>query len=313
MNRGNGKTCIICSANEAANVHSLWPPDFQREQILTMAARIKNFITKLAEEGNPVTNPHMNLVQFLKDITRAMVGNKRVPFGEALLKAISHYGIVRVPSDRVTQIFMGKRGRQYTVIREEFRLEGSDGGDDRFAYRVSKDYGNVFYKDYLKMILGREFADITDYDDTAAEKCGDVVEMWLGLLDIANMTKKHIKFMDTRADPGELLAGLKTSINVFQGTTRSSSTSNTKRNKTNYTRTTSYENHRVNQILYECPVWNALYTMCLIEDREIEIINEMYLRSLKKNEDDPMGQEGQGEGVSHSTGSGAASSCWGER
>ena len=46
------------------------------------------------------------------------------------------------------------------------------------------------------------------YADAAAEKCGDVVEMWLGMLDLANMTKSQITFMEPRADPGdELLAG----------------------------------------------------------------------------------------------------------
>lgn len=110
-----------------------------------------------------------------------MVGNKRSPYVEILLKAISHLGMVRVPRDRVTQIFMGKRGRQYTVIREEFLLEGDNGRHERFAYRVAKDYRNVFYKDY-KLVLGREFDEIMDYADVAAEKCGDVVEMWLGML-----------------------------------------------------------------------------------------------------------------------------------
>ena len=69
ISQGCGKRCVICSANETANQYLLWPPDFQREQILTMAARLKNLITKLAEEGNPVTDPHVNLVQFLKEIT----------------------------------------------------------------------------------------------------------------------------------------------------------------------------------------------------------------------------------------------------
>ena len=89
----------------------------------------------MAEEGHKVEDPRDNFVQFLmKDITYAMVGNKRIPHGEILLKAISHFGMVRVPRDRVTQIFMGKRGRQYTVIREEFLLDGGDGGHERFAY-----------------------------------------------------------------------------------------------------------------------------------------------------------------------------------
>ena len=67
----------------------------------------------------------------------------------------------------------------------EFMLEDDQGAHARFAYRVSKDYGNVFYKDYLKMVLGDDFTDVMGYADAAAEKCGDVVEMWLGMLDLS--------------------------------------------------------------------------------------------------------------------------------
>jgi hypothetical protein len=49
----------------------LWPPENQRTQILTMAAR-------LAEEGNPVTDPHANFVQFRKDIRWAIRGSSSV-------------------------------------------------------------------------------------------------------------------------------------------------------------------------------------------------------------------------------------------
>ena len=62
MDKGYGKTCILCSANEMSDKYFLWPPENQRTQILTMAAR-------LAEEGNPVTDPHAKFVQFRKDIT----------------------------------------------------------------------------------------------------------------------------------------------------------------------------------------------------------------------------------------------------
>ncbi|CAL1167305.1 unnamed protein product [Cladocopium goreaui] len=121
--------------------------------------------------------------------------------------ALSHFGMVRVPRDRIKQIFVGKRGRQYGVIREEFTLGDGAEAHERFAYRVTKDYGNVFYKDYLKMVLGDDFTEVMGYADATAEKCGDVVEMWLGMLDLANMTKSQITFMETKADPGELLAG----------------------------------------------------------------------------------------------------------
>eukprot|EP00435_Cladocopium_sp_Y103_P013077 s1955_g3.t1 len=171
IDKNYGKTCVICSANEISSQYHLWPPLNQRSQIIQMAARTKNLINKLGRDGNPVTDPQVDFLQFLKDITNATVGNKLVPFGEALLKALSHFGMVRVPRDRVGQIFQGKRGRQYVVIREEFHM--SDCGS-RFAYRVSKDYGNVFYKDYLKHVLGRENKSkntyITAYEGDAVNK-----------------------------------------------------------------------------------------------------------------------------------------------
>eukprot|EP00435_Cladocopium_sp_Y103_P010033 s6233_g2.t1 len=311
IDKNYGKTCVICSANEISSQYHLWPPLNQRSQIIQMAARTKNLINKHDRDGNPVNDPHVKFLQFFKDITNATVGNKLVLFGEALLKALSHFGMVRVPRDRVGQIFQGKRGRQYVVIREEFHM--NDCGS-RFAYRVSKDYGNVFYKDYLKHVLGREFATIMGQDDPAAEKCGDVVEMWLGMLDIANMTKKHITFMETKADPGELLAGLEASIGVFQASTRSSQTFNTKRNKSKNTYITAYEGDAVNRILQECAIYKDLDSMCLIEDDEAEIISEIYANSKKEKDaekDDPMGEEGQGEDVGRSTASGAASSSAG--
>lgn len=77
--------------------------------IMKMAARIRTFTVKIAVDGTPITNAQGNFVQFLKDIAYAMV---RIPYGKILMKALSHFGMVRVPRDRVTQIFMGKGGRQ---------------------------------------------------------------------------------------------------------------------------------------------------------------------------------------------------------
>jgi len=215
----------------------------------------------VGENGYSVTDPLKDFVQFLKGITHAMVGNKRCEHGEILMKALSHFGTVRVPRDRVKQIFTGKRGKQYTVIREEFQLETEQGMHQRFAYRVSKDYGNIFYKDFTKMVLGNDFAEIMDYPDPTAEKCGDVVEMWLGMLDIANMTKSQITFMETKADPGELLAGLEASLNIFHGTTRSTTTSNTKRSGSRITEPMNHEEVVVNKILYDTPMWHSLQNL----------------------------------------------------
>ena len=282
MNRslGCGKECIACRASEMARDYNLWPPEYQRKTIIKTAARIRAFFNIMADEGTTIMEPQKDFVQFLKDITKAMVGNKGCEHGKILMKALSHFGTVRVPRDRVKQIFTGKRGRQYIVIREEFTLEDGKETHERFAYRVSKDYGNVFYKDYLKMVLGNDFTDVMGYLDAAAEKCGDVVEMWLGMLDLANMTKSQITFMETKADPGELLAGLEASLNIFHGTTRSTTTPNTKRGGSRITEPMNREETVVNLILRDVPMYHSLQNACLIEDKEISVINENYKRSM---------------------------------
>ena len=270
-----GKECIACRASETMRDYQLWPPEYQRKTIVKTAARSRAFFN-LMSESNKHQDPQKDFVQFLKDITKAMVGNKGCEHGEILMKALSHFGMVRVPRDRVKQIFTGKRGRQYGVIREEFTLDDGIESHDRFAYRVTKDYGNVFYKDYLKMVLGDNFTEVMGYADATAEKCGDVVEMWLGMLDLANMTKSQITFMETKADPGELLAGLEASINIFHGTTRSTTTPNTKRGGSRVTEPTNHEEDMVNQILRDIPMYHGLQYACLIGDKEISVINENY-------------------------------------
>ena len=115
--------------------YQLWPPEYQRKMVIKTAARSRAFFNIMADNGSAVTDPQKDFVRFLKDITRAMVGNKGCEHGAILMKALSHFGMVRVPRDRVKQIFTGKRGRQYTVIREEFMLEDDQGAHARFAYR----------------------------------------------------------------------------------------------------------------------------------------------------------------------------------
>ena len=148
------------------------------------------------------------------------------------------------------------------------------------------------------MISRRSWA----YADATAEKCGDVVEMWLGMLDLANMTKSQITFMETKADPGELLAGLEASINIFHGTTRSTTTPNTKRSGSRVTEPTNYEEAVVNSILRDIPMYHGLQYACLIGDKEISVINENYKRSKADDvNDDDMEPEGQGTGEATST------------
>ena len=108
--------------------------------------------------------------------------------------------------------------------------------------------------------------------------------------------------METKADPGELLAGLEASINIFHGTTRSTTTPNTKRGGSRITEPTNYEEALVNQILRDIPMYHGLQYACLIEDKEVSVINKNYKRSKTDDtNDDNMESEGPRTGDGTST------------
>ena len=86
------------------------------------------------------------------------------------------------------------------------------------------------------------------------------------------------------------------------GTTRSTTTPNTKRGGSRITEPTNYEETLVNQILRDIPMYHGLQYICLIEDKEISVINENYKRSKADDtNDDDMGTEGQRTGDGTST------------
>ena len=154
------------------------------------------------------------------------------------------------------------------------------------------------------MVLGDDFTEVMGYVDVVAEKCGDVVEMWLGMLRPSQHDEvRRSRSWKRKADPGELLAGLEASINIFHGTTRSTTTPNTKRGGSRViTEPTDHEETVVNSILHDIPMYHSLQNACLIEDKEISVINENYKRS-KADEvnDDDMEPEGPGTGGGTST------------
>ena len=94
---GCGKECIACRGSEMTRDYQLWPPEYQRKMVIKTAARSRAFFNIMADNGSAVTDPQKDFVRFLKDITRAMVGNKGCEHGEILMKALSHFGMVRVP------------------------------------------------------------------------------------------------------------------------------------------------------------------------------------------------------------------------
>lgn len=62
-----------------------------------------------------------------------------------------------------------------------------------------------------------------------AEKAGDVIKFWLGLLDIASMTKGVVNIFDDNIDPAQYLNGLEAAVRLFGRVARSTSTINSKR------------------------------------------------------------------------------------
>ena len=73
---GYGKECIACRGSEMTKDYQLWPPEYQRKMVIKTAARSRAFFNIMADNGSAVTDPQKDFVRFLKDITRAMMGNK---------------------------------------------------------------------------------------------------------------------------------------------------------------------------------------------------------------------------------------------
>eukprot|EP00435_Cladocopium_sp_Y103_P044669 s3107_g12.t1 len=94
-----------------------------------------------------------------------------------------------------------------------------------------KDCGNVLYKDFLKRVIDDDgkMNEIFGPTTATAEKAGDVVEFWLGLLDVAAMTKGTVNVFPEAIDPSPFLNGLEDAVRFFRQTARSTSTINDKR------------------------------------------------------------------------------------
>ena len=64
-----------------------------------------------------------------------------------------------------------------------------------------------------------------------AEKVGDIIEFWLGVLDIASMAKGVIDVFDDHIDPTEFLNGLEKALTAFGSMARTTFTTQTTRDE----------------------------------------------------------------------------------
>ena len=146
------------------------------------------------------------------------------------MKSLSHMGGFRIPYNQAKEIFKNGRGKQFSIYRERIYDRGP--GKWILAFRVTKDCGNVAYKDFFEQVAVpglKERNEIFAFTRATAEKVGDIIEFWLGVLDIASMAKGVIDVFDDHIDPTEFLNGLEKALTAFGSMARTTFTTNDKR------------------------------------------------------------------------------------
>ena len=146
------------------------------------------------------------------------------------MKSLSHMGGVRIPYNQAKEIFKNGRGKQFSIYRERIYDRGP--GKWILAFRVTKDCGNVAYKDFFEQVAVpglKERNEIFAFTRATAEKVGDIIEFWLGVLDIASMAKGVIDVFDDHIDPTEYLNGLEKALTAFGSMAMTTFTTNDKR------------------------------------------------------------------------------------
>ena len=218
--------CINCSANCQDHYKRAAPTLGARKSVLMLAARAK---IAFEQCGTNLVDIQAGFQRWLVFAASSLVANHQLGYGENLLKSLSHMGGVRVQRHHAKEIFKNGRGKQFSIYRE---LVYDPASNEQFlAFRVTKDCGNVAYKDFFEKVAVPDPSDrneIFAHTRASAEKTGDIIEFWLGVLDVANMAKGTINvFGDT--DPADFLTGLEKAIRSFGHSSRTTSTINDKR------------------------------------------------------------------------------------
>ena len=219
--------CINCSANTQDHYKRVSPTLEARKSVLLLAARIK---VAFETCGIHLIDINQGFQGWLSATAQAMVSNALLTYGENLMKSVSHMGGVRISKRQAVEIFRNGRGKQFSIYRERVYDEASK--QWLLAFRVTKDCGNVAYKDFFEKVAVPEIKDrneIFAFSNASAEKTGDIIEFWLGVLDVANMAKGVVDIFEPNVDPAEFLNGLEQSLGQFTSTSRTTYTVNDKR------------------------------------------------------------------------------------
>ena len=231
----NARNCINCSANDdcqygvdrdQGQFSRVTPELSEKHALMILATRVQH---ALEVSGMIALRIDVDFKDWLVNVAASFVANAGLSLGEKLMKAVSHMGGVRVPEHQVREIFKSNRGKQFLVMRTVMLDPVSQ--EKIHEYRLSKDCGNVLYKDFLVKILdsAEKMNEIFGPTMATAKKAGDVIEFLLGLLDIAAMTKGVVNILGDDVDPTKFLNGLEAAVRLFSKVARTTSTINSKR------------------------------------------------------------------------------------
>ena len=220
-------SCINCSANTQDHYRKSAPTLGARKSVLLLAARLKVAFKNCGLDKLDISKDFQKWLVFA---AASVISNKNLKYGEELMKSLSHMGGVRIPYNQAREIFKNGRGKQFSIYRERIYDRGP--GKWILAFRVTKDCGNVAYKDFFEQVAVpglKERNEIFAFTRATAEKVGDIIEFWLGVLDIASMAKGVIDVFDGHIDPTEYLNGLEKALTAFGSMARTTFTTNDKR------------------------------------------------------------------------------------
>ena len=194
-------TCINCSANSQDHYRKSAPTLGARKSVLVLAARLKVAFKNCGLDKLDISKGFQKWLVFA---AASVISNAHLKYGEELMKSLSHMGGVRVPPNQAKEIFKNGRGKQFSVYREQIFDKGSKKWI--LAFRVTKDCGNVAYKDFFEQVAvpeSQQRNEIFAFSRASAEKVGDTIEFWLGVLDIASMARGVVDVFETQIDPGK--------------------------------------------------------------------------------------------------------------
>ena len=140
-------SCINCSANTQDHYRKSAPTLGARKSVLLLAARLKVAFKNCGLDKLDISKDFQKWLVFA---AASVISNKNLKYGEELMKSLYHMGGVRIPYNQAKEIFKNGRGKQFSIYRERIYDRGP--GKWILAFRVTKDCGNVAYKDFFEQV-----------------------------------------------------------------------------------------------------------------------------------------------------------------